>query len=281
MLLHVHRPETAPKNQEMELIRNKERLKFFKVSPACGAQAAYVAVVLCAGCTMRCQGFLFAGFPQWCSKAFKNVTVVPPDFGSVHQVNLEYLSRVVQESEGLIYPDSVVGTDSHTTMINGLGVLGWGEWILIGTVASITASLITKKNFAQIGINYVTISCSIPIDSHLNLLSVFSVPAVCLSYLPVYFHSLTLFPCHFYFGSLSLSFFHCHFCSSFFPFSPLSLFVPFSPSLPLPFLFRFSFLPSFLSFSLSLSLPPPSCSPLISPLYCHFCSSRYLSASQV
>lgn len=52
--------------------------------------------------------------------------MVPPDVGAVHQVNLEYLSRVVQVSDGLIYPDSVVGTDSHTTMINGLGILGWG-----------------------------------------------------------------------------------------------------------------------------------------------------------
>lgn len=64
---------------------------------------------------------------QWCSKAFKNVNVVPPDVGAVHQLNLEYLSRVVQVSDGFIYPDSVVGTDSHTTMINGLGILGWGK----------------------------------------------------------------------------------------------------------------------------------------------------------
>lgn len=80
---------------------------------------------------LRSNGLLLDVFPQWCSKAFKNVNVVPPEIGSVHQVNLEYLSRVVQESEGFIYPDSVVGTDSHTTMINGLGILGWGEWILL------------------------------------------------------------------------------------------------------------------------------------------------------
>lgn len=55
------------------------------------------------------------------------MNVVPPEVGAVHQVNLEYLSRVVQVNEGFIYPDSVVGTDSHTTMINGLGILGWGE----------------------------------------------------------------------------------------------------------------------------------------------------------
>lgn len=70
---------------------------------------------------------LLTVFQQWCSKAFKNVNVVPPDVGAVHQVNLEYLSRVIQVSKGFIYPDSVVGTDSHTTMINGLGILGWGK----------------------------------------------------------------------------------------------------------------------------------------------------------
>ena len=51
---------------------------------------------------------------------------MPPDTGIVHQVNLEYLARVVFENEGVLYPDTLVGTDSHTTMINGLGVLGWG-----------------------------------------------------------------------------------------------------------------------------------------------------------
>ncbi|XP_068168898.1 iron-responsive element-binding protein 2 [Antennarius striatus] len=106
----VSETETALKNQEMELIRNKERLQFFK----------------------------------WCSKAFKNVNVVPPDVGTVHQVNLEYLSRVIQVSDGLVYPDSVVGTDSHTTMINGLGILGWGlggiesEAVMLGQPVSLT-----------------------------------------------------------------------------------------------------------------------------------------------
>uniref|UniRef100_A0A3Q1FBZ9 aconitate hydratase n=1 Tax=Acanthochromis polyacanthus TaxID=80966 RepID=A0A3Q1FBZ9_9TELE len=106
----VSETETAVKNQEMELIRNKERLQFFK----------------------------------WCSKAFKNVNVVPPDVGAVHQVNLEYLSRVVQVHDGFIYPDSVVGTDSHTTMINGLGILGWGvggiesEAVMLGQPVSLT-----------------------------------------------------------------------------------------------------------------------------------------------
>jgi aconitate hydratase len=63
---------------------------------------------------------------RWGQTAFHNFRVVPPDTGIVHQVNLEYLAPVVFQSGGVAYPDSVVGTDSHTTMINGLGVLGWG-----------------------------------------------------------------------------------------------------------------------------------------------------------
>ena len=70
-------------------------------------------------------------FLRWGQKAFNNFKVVPPGTGIVHQVNLEYLARVVfpsPQADGstLVYPDSVVGTDSHTTMVNGLGVLGWG-----------------------------------------------------------------------------------------------------------------------------------------------------------
>jgi aconitate hydratase len=66
-------------------------------------------------------------FLRWGQNAFRNFKVVPPDTGIVHQVNLEYLARVVFVNEsGAAYPDTVVGTDSHTTMINGLGVLGWG-----------------------------------------------------------------------------------------------------------------------------------------------------------
>ncbi len=69
-------------------------------------------------------------FLKWGQNAFSNFKVVPPDTGIVHQVNLEYLARVVfaQERDGMLeaYPDTLVGTDSHTTMINGIGVLGWG-----------------------------------------------------------------------------------------------------------------------------------------------------------
>jgi aconitate hydratase len=69
-------------------------------------------------------------FLRWGQNAFRNFRVVPPNTGIVHQVNLEYLSRVVfdveQDGERAAYPDTLVGTDSHTTMINGLGILGWG-----------------------------------------------------------------------------------------------------------------------------------------------------------
>ncbi len=65
-------------------------------------------------------------FLKWGQKAFQNFEVVPPATGIVHQVNLEYLAKVVQVRNGVAFPDSLVGTDSHTTMINGLGVVGWG-----------------------------------------------------------------------------------------------------------------------------------------------------------
>src|SRR5207245_5270285 len=89
-------PQAFQLNAEMEFIRNKERYAFLR----------------------------------WGQTAFRNLAIVPPDTGIVHQVNLEYLARVVfvQESNGkrIAYPDTLVATDSHTTMINGLGVLCWG-----------------------------------------------------------------------------------------------------------------------------------------------------------
>ncbi|XP_009601350.1 aconitate hydratase, cytoplasmic [Nicotiana tomentosiformis] len=89
----VARSENAVQaNMELEFQRNKERFAFLK----------------------------------WGSNAFHNMLVVPPGSGIVHQVNLEYLGRVVFNRDGFLYPDSVVGTDSHTTMIDGLGVAGWG-----------------------------------------------------------------------------------------------------------------------------------------------------------
>ena len=65
-------------------------------------------------------------FLRWGQQAFTNFRVVPPGTGICHQVNLEYLAQVVFSGDGMAYPDSLVGTDSHTTMINGLGVVGWG-----------------------------------------------------------------------------------------------------------------------------------------------------------
>ncbi|MGH1398499.1 MAG: aconitate hydratase AcnA [Alphaproteobacteria bacterium] len=65
-------------------------------------------------------------FLKWGQGAFKNFRVVPPGTGICHQVNLEYLAQTVWEEDGVIYPDTLVGTDSHTTMVNGLAVLGWG-----------------------------------------------------------------------------------------------------------------------------------------------------------
>jgi aconitate hydratase len=89
-------PNAFQFNAEMEFIRNKERY----------------------------------GFLRWGQTAFRNLAIVPPDTGIVHQVNLEFLARVVfvHDANGkkIAYPDTLVGTDSHTTMINGLGVLGWG-----------------------------------------------------------------------------------------------------------------------------------------------------------
>ncbi|XP_017753890.1 PREDICTED: cytoplasmic aconitate hydratase-like [Eufriesea mexicana] len=100
--------DALKKNEELEFERNKERFMFLK----------------------------------WAAKAFQNMFIVPPGSGIVHQVNLEYLARVVIHRNGLLYPDSVVGTDSHTTMINGLGVLGWGvggieaEAVMLGQAIS-------------------------------------------------------------------------------------------------------------------------------------------------
>jgi aconitate hydratase len=66
------------------------------------------------------------GFLRWGQQSFRDFQVVPPGTGICHQVNLEYLARVVEDRDGIAFPDTLVGTDSHTTMVNGLGVLGWG-----------------------------------------------------------------------------------------------------------------------------------------------------------
>ena len=65
-------------------------------------------------------------FLKWGMQGFHGFNVIPPGIGICHQVNLEYLAKVVQEKDGVYFPDTLIGTDSHTTMVNGLGVLGWG-----------------------------------------------------------------------------------------------------------------------------------------------------------
>lgn len=76
-------------------------------------------------------------FLRWSQKAFKNLRVIPPSNGIIHQINIEYLSQVVSFRNGEAFPDSVVGTDSHTTMVNGLGVVGWG----VGGIEAASAML--------------------------------------------------------------------------------------------------------------------------------------------
>jgi aconitate hydratase len=92
MIDHFRRPDALDLNMKLEFQRNAERYQFMK----------------------------------WGMQAFDTFKVVPPGIGIVHQVNLEYLARGVHQKAGTYYPDSLVGTDSHTTMINGIGVVGWG-----------------------------------------------------------------------------------------------------------------------------------------------------------
>ncbi|MBI2310913.1 MAG: aconitate hydratase [Betaproteobacteria bacterium] len=89
---HYGRPDSLRMNMDLEFSRNRERYQFMK----------------------------------WGMQAFDTFKVVPPGIGIVHQVNLEYLARGVHRKDGIYYPDTLVGTDSHTTMINGIGVVGWG-----------------------------------------------------------------------------------------------------------------------------------------------------------
>jgi len=84
--------DSMQRNLELEFTRNRERYQFLK----------------------------------WGMQAFDTFKVVPPGIGIVHQVNLEYLAKGVLEHKGVYYPDTLVGTDSHTTMINGIGIVGWG-----------------------------------------------------------------------------------------------------------------------------------------------------------
>ena len=102
MVDHYGTPDAIDLNMKLEFLRNRERYEFMK----------------------------------WGMQAFSTFGVVPPGFGIVHQVNLEYLARGVHsDANGVYYPDSLVGTDSHTTMINGIGVVGWGVGGIEGEAA--------------------------------------------------------------------------------------------------------------------------------------------------
>lgn len=87
-------------------------------------------------------------FLKWAQKSFDHLTVVPPGRGICHQVNLEYLAQVVRKESGVLIPDTLIGTDSHTTMINGLGVLGWGvggieaEAVMLGQPLSMSMPIV-------------------------------------------------------------------------------------------------------------------------------------------
>lgn len=139
-------------NQDLEFERNKERFRFLK----------------------------------WGAKAFNNMLIVPPGSGIVHQVNLEYLARVVfadgsQSKDGvkMLYPDSVVGTDSHTTMINGLGVLGWGvggieaEAVMLGqAISMLLPEVIGYKLVGKLGPMVTSTDLVLTITKHLRQLGV-------------------------------------------------------------------------------------------------------------
>ncbi|KAH8251897.1 hypothetical protein KR038_010695, partial [Drosophila bunnanda] len=146
----VRAPDALTKNQSLEFERNKERFTFLK----------------------------------WGARAFDNMLIVPPGSGIVHQVNLEYLARVVFESDEadgskILYPDSVVGTDSHTTMINGLGVLGWGvggieaEAVMLGqSIAMLLPEVIGYRLEGKLGPLATSTDLVLTITKHLRQLGV-------------------------------------------------------------------------------------------------------------
>lgn len=141
--------DAVTKNQNLEFERNKERFTFLK----------------------------------WGAKAFDNMLIVPPGSGIVHQVNLEYLARVVfseaPNGQKILYPDSVVGTDSHTTMINGLGVLGWGvggieaEAVMLGqSIAMLLPEVIGYKLVGTLSSLATSTDLVLTITKHLRQLGV-------------------------------------------------------------------------------------------------------------
>ncbi|CAH1983233.1 unnamed protein product [Acanthoscelides obtectus] len=140
-------PDALQKNQDLEFERNKERFLFLK----------------------------------WGAKAFNNMLIVPPGSGIVHQVNLEYLARVVfvDKDTSLLYPDTVVGTDSHTTMINGLGVLGWGvggieaEAVMLGqSISMLLPQVVGYRLYGELDQYATSTDLVLTITKHLRQLGV-------------------------------------------------------------------------------------------------------------
>ncbi|XP_063902804.1 cytoplasmic aconitate hydratase-like [Zophobas morio] len=140
-------PNALKKNEELEFERNQERFTFLK----------------------------------WGAKAFNNMLIVPPGSGIVHQVNLEYLARVVftGSDKPILYPDTVVGTDSHTTMINGLGVLGWGvggieaEAVMLGqSISMLLPKVVGYRLYGSLGPYVTSTDLVLTITKHLRQLGV-------------------------------------------------------------------------------------------------------------
>merc|ERR1712142_1303251 len=118
-------------------------------------------------------------FLKWGAQAFQNMLIVPPGSGIVHQVNLEYLARVCFNKDGLLYPDSVVGTDSHTTMINGLGVVGWGvggieaEAVMLGQpISMVLPQVVGYKITGSPGAHVTSTDVVLSITKHLRQVGV-------------------------------------------------------------------------------------------------------------
>uniref|UniRef100_A0A8C4X0S3 aconitate hydratase n=1 Tax=Eptatretus burgeri TaxID=7764 RepID=A0A8C4X0S3_EPTBU len=137
----LSRPDSIQKNQELEFERHKERFQFLK----------------------------------WGAEALNNILVVPPASGIAHQVNLEHLARIVFDHNGYIYPDSLVGTDSHTAMMNGLGVLSWGvgaieaEAVMMGHPVSLSLpKVVGYRLVGQVGSLATSTEVVLAITKHLR-----------------------------------------------------------------------------------------------------------------
>ncbi|XP_065210458.1 cytoplasmic aconitate hydratase-like [Planococcus citri] len=138
-------PDSQSKNETLEFERNKERFTFLK----------------------------------WGAKALRNMLIVPPGSGIVHQVNLEYLARVVFSDSHVLYPDSLVGTDSHTTMINGLGIVGWGvggieaEAVMLGqSISMLLPQVIGYKIYGKLSQYATSTDLVLTVTKHLRQVGV-------------------------------------------------------------------------------------------------------------